>query len=419
VEKKMQLNKLFHKKIFPIDIESIFILFLSVGLIEEIARLLAVSTNNSHDLIDYISQVLYAIIFIYILMKITKNFFIQYKMVIIILTVVLLLFISAMIEPNILRLFKDSIRTIFLVCIPGFYLGRYVTRYDKILNKSKILVFLSFVYSILFMLYANISSDYLSASYLMLIPTLLSLIHFLSKKNFIYFIVTIFNIIVILTLGARGAILAVTIFLIFLMVLNPLSRGKKLLSISIPLSVFLFFLFFWAISSDFLFNYFPNSRTLSLLSSGSFFESSVRLTMYKYSISYSISNPIKFSGLFADRIILFEAFGRSNLLGFYLSDEAIGGMYAHNIFIEIILQFGVIFGFFVIYFLLKPILKALKKTLLNNEYKQYFRLYLVFLVSGLVYLMFSGSYLITPNFWLLLGFSLSIKRKGIKVKNNF
>jgi O-antigen ligase len=269
------------------------------------------------------------------------------------------------------------------------------------------------------MLYANISSDYLSASYLMLIPTLLSLIHFLSKKNFIYFIVTIFNIIVILTLGARGAILAVTIFLIFLMVLNPLSRGKKLLSISIPLSVFLFFLFFWAISSDFLFNYFPNSRTLSLLSSGSFFESSVRLTMYKYSISYSISNPIKFSGLFADRIILFEAFGRSNLLGFYLSDEAIGGMYAHNIFIEIILQFGVIFGFFVIYFLLKPILKALKKTLLNNEYKQYFRLYLVFLVSGLVYLMFSGSYLITPNFWLLLGFSLSIKRKGIKVKNNF
>ena len=415
----MQLNKLFHKKIFPIDIESIFILFLSVGLIEEIARLLAVSTNNSHDLIDYISQVLYAIIFIYILMKITKNFFIQYKMVIIILTVGLLLFISAMIEPNILRLFKDSIRTIFLVCIPGFYLGRYVTRYDKILNKSKILVFLSFVYSILFMLYANISSDYLSASYLMLIPTLLSLIHFLSKKNFIYFIVTIFNIIVILTLGARGAILAVTIFLIFLMVLNPLSRGKKLLSISIPLSVFLFFLFFWAISSDFLFNYFPNSRTLSLLSSGSFFESSVRLTMYKYSISYSISNPIKFSGLFADRIILFEAFGRSNLLGFYLSDEAIGGMYAHNIFIEIILQFGVIFGFFVIYFLLKPILKALKKTLLNNEYKQYFRLYLVFLVSGLVYLMFSGSYLITPNFWLLLGFSLSIKRKGIKVKNNF
>lgn len=78
--------------------------------------------------------------------------------------------------------------------------------------------------------------------------------------------------------------------------------------------------------------------------------------------------------------------------------QIIGGGYAHNIFIEILANFGVILGSFIILILICLIISSL----FTKENKRY-NMIIIWISVGFVHLFVSGSYLIEFKFWILLG----------------
>lgn len=73
------------------------------------------------------------------------------------------------------------------------------------------------------------------------------------------------------------------------------------------------------------------------------------------------------------------------------------GTYAHNIFLEVWLDFGIILGTLVLLFLIVFI----TKTFLRSNDK---KLFLLFFSLGFMPLLVSGSYLISIMFSILIGF---------------
>ncbi|GAG27707.1 unnamed protein product, partial [marine sediment metagenome] len=79
-------------------------------------------------------------------------------------------------------------------------------------------------------------------------------------------------------------------------------------------------------------------------------------------------------------------------------DVRLAGGYAHNLFLELLADFGIIFGTIIIIILLFLIIKSL---LTKNKEK--YRMIIIWLSLGFVSLMFSGTYMDTIGFWIFLG----------------
>ena len=88
-------------------------------------------------------------------------------------------------------------------------------------------------------------------------------------------------------------------------------------------------------------------------------------------------------------------------------DRVFTGWYAHNIFLELIVQFGIFIGGFLCVFLVYIVISSLRKA---RAEMQILSILLLFICTGLIKLLISGSYLIEPYFFLLLGFAISIRR---------
>lgn len=87
--------------------------------------------------------------------------------------------------------------------------------------------------------------------------------------------------------------------------------------------------------------------------------------------------------------------------------------YVHNIFIEVLVNFGVVMGglinVFLLYFAFKPIfIKDIKKS----------DMIIIWISIGFAHLLVSSSYLIDFKFWIYLGLGLkylNTKKKKIKL----
>ena len=137
------------------------------------------------------------------------------------------------------------------------------------------------------------------------------------------------------------------------------------------------------------------SRTLTLMLHSTDF-STGRTALYSKTLKAISEKPFLGYGLAGDRVIL-------------------GGTYPHNFFLEVIAQFGVIFGFLfsvliivlciVGFFANKPVVRDLTA---------------IFFSIGFIHLLLSGSYLTSANFWLLIaiGFDSICLHKRKQVSDN-
>lgn len=122
-------------------------------------------------------------------------------------------------------------------------------------------------------------------------------------------------------------------------------------------------------------------------------------------------NLIRLSGYEPDVDINIEyAIFQHPIVGHGIGAEyTILGTYSHNIFLDIILQGGFIFGgLFIILFIFKAIM-----AFVNEEDKLFF---FVLFCYGFVPLLISGSYLSSMSFWIFLGYLNKFSK--IKIKNH-
>ena len=83
-------------------------------------------------------------------------------------------------------------------------------------------------------------------------------------------------------------------------------------------------------------------------------------------------------------------------------------MYAHNFFIEIISQYGLLISSIIVMILIKLVTTNLKTTDSKGRI-----IYLVIVSYVFLNLMISSSYLINSPFWLFIGVSVNLKSRAI------
>lgn len=290
---------------------------------------------------------------------------------------------------------KSIIFPLFFTGLPSFIYAYSIRDWDILLETmkktSKLVFIVGIMISILvFTGNTSIGTYSMSLSYYMLLPAIVYMNDFIddiSMKNGLFLVISL---LVILALGSRGAIMCIGVFTI----LKAIRSLKDMAYIKLPLYLMTFFLTTVGfIFSNEIFEYLYNllldygiqSRSISL-----FLRSEVYLSgrdrLYKDVLQQIFNNPFRGLGLAGDRNIL-------------------GGGYVHNIFMEILSNFGIVMGMVIII----GLLILIKNCLFVKDIKKY-NMVIIWLSIGLVHLLVSSSYLIDFKFWISIGLLARISK---------
>ena len=284
----------------------------------------------------------------------------------------------------------------FFMVLPSFIYAlsiRNFVIFKNVLEKSSCIVF--FIGSILslfvFLGRASIGSYSMSLAYYMLLPSIVFLNNLFERISAKYFILLVLSLIVIISLGSRGPILCLLVF-VFLRTFRPSFRTsyKKIIMTSSVLGICTVGMIFFKNIINVMYNqlshYGFHSRTLYLFLNDRGVYLSGRSSIYQSIIAEILKNPILGIGLAGDRRIT-------------------DGTYAHNIYIELISNFGFILGFILILLITFLVIKSL---FIKDDIK--YILLTMWFCLGFIPLLISGSYLTSINFAIFLGVVIHINK---------
>lgn len=359
--------------------------------------------GNTSAIVENVRIIIFATLFLFVASRIVllKQFikymgFVGYTIIIII--------ISAFINyTEVQNIWLDGIVYFFGKSFVGFYFMKEIQDHEaaiKILNKF---IPLSIIYAIIYM-WDYDAGGYLynmSMSYSLVLPAILSMFIFIDRKNIIYLSATGAMLTVIMILGSRGPLLCFAVSTGVYMFIIKKYNFKNLVSYTaVVLTMTIIIAGFGDTIINYLLELYPSSRTINMFINNSALSDTGRNPIMQASLNQIIDFPLNMLGIFGDRILLSRA----------LNDETSLGLHPHNLFLELFLQFGVIIACGIIVFLLYLMLVGTRyayKCMDNG----FIKFYCLFFSLGFIQLFFSGSYLINPNFWILIALILSIETK--------
>ena len=206
-------------------------------------------------------------------------------------------------------------------------------------------------------------------------------------------------------LGTRGPIVCLILFLLMKILLTY----KNEMRVKIALVSFFFavgiplYLFYYDILNmliDLAKKTDLSARPALKILAGTFLEDKSRNKMSEYTTTLIRQNLLKGVGVGRDRVLL-ASLTNSNV------EDNVFGMYPHNIFLELLLQFGVFIGGAILLYLVV----ILFMTTFRNPDRDSMNVICIFIAVGFFPLLFSESYLSSHNFFAMLGFCLSQYRK--------
>jgi hypothetical protein len=279
---------------------------------------------------------------------------------------------------------------------------RDFTVFKKVMRRFSFIVFVfgSMIGYLLFSGSVSVDSYSMALSYYMLLPTIMFIDDFIDRFSIGKLLFTGISLFVIITFGARGPILCALVF-ILLKIIRPNSKltYKRALVYSGIIGFgglcFIYLDRILVVLNNFLLSFGIKSRSIMLFLRDEIHWSG-RDRIYEDLITEVANNPLFGIGIGGDRLLR-------------------GGGYPHNIFLEILLNFGVFFGALIIISLCSLIIK-----LLFIKNKKHYDIFIIWLCLGFVHLMISGSFIIDLKFWVFLGISLRLihhKRIESKIEN--
>ena len=275
--------------------------------------------------------------------------------------------------------------------VTGYVFARYLNTYVYL---KKYLFILSYVVVgisvvVYFFIPESDANQYMTLSYNMLLQLSFLIMNIPLKGKIIHYIFIVIGSFVVVFGGARGASLALIAELVLILLLKEYSHQKKFLVISMLVICLLVTVIFYKDILNLIGNWLNirglESRTLEILLKPLEDFSTGRLDIQ----SYLLKNWTVFGkGLYGDRFLL-----KSSLL--FSKDTS----YAHNLFVEWVVDFGVVTGVMLSCAFLVFLINAMK-----NKRIDVWSYIIVFIPTGFIHLMFSGSYLNqSPSFYILLG----------------
>lgn len=246
-----------------------------------------------------------------------------------------------------------------------------------------IAAFIGLLYAVLFLNGLVYLEGYsMPFSYALLFPTFI----LINKKQLIWTIVAVLVMIEMLAIGSRGAILISITYFLFVQFWGKMSFFRLLFyAIILILGIMLFF--------EPLVNFFSgvfdsvgiSSRTLRLLEADELItHDSGRDELSKAVWNLIDKSPIIGNGVWADRQYL--------------------DVYSHNVFLELLLDFGYL-GTLVILIIFGIVQIGIFRKLTVAHKSMY-----IMMISLLIQLLFSSSYLISFNVGMFLGFSYLLSK---------
>lgn len=344
------------------------------------------------NIVQLLSKVVVGIIFISVFPLVFKRCRIEF---ITIYYIALLIFLL-----NYLIFFDNRIYLIqllfpiFFMCLPAFLYSlciRNIKVFKETMKQASILVFIigTILGILIFSGKVSVGTYSMSLSYYMLLPTLIFLDELIDRFSLKSLLIVLVSLLIILLFGSRGALLCTLIFVFLKMIrftgkLTYIKLFYNLILSGVLLILLINFKPIFNYISNFLYlNFGIKSRSINLL-----LEEEVKLSgrdsIYRDVISELVNNPILGIGLAGDRRVL-------------------GGGYVHNIFLEILSDFGLLLGSIILILLIFLIIKSL-----FTKQKEKYNIFIIWISLGFIHLMVSSSYLIDIKFWIMLGIFVNL-----------
>ena len=249
----------------------------------------------------------------------------------------------------------------------------------------------------LYIAYINDPKYDMTSGYLLLLPLLVFTLSFIERQKIKDFIVSVFSVLFILLYGSRGPLLCwIFLIIISLLCLNSIKPMRRFALVFIgcivTLSLVVGYEYFLYILKDVSEFFDVNSRSISLLLNGEVVgHSSGRSVLLGYFIEKIKLSPV----------IGYGAFGA----------WPSPGEYPHNIFVELIVSFGIPLGVTLILGILFIVIRG---VLVSDMYTQ--KLIILFL-SMSVSLLVSGSFLTNWHFYVCIALCISVYNKNLYIKH--
>lgn len=233
----------------------------------------------------------------------------------------------------------------------------------------------------------------MSFSYNLLLPAMACVISFyvLREKSFFCLIIFIIALLGIVAYGSRGTILCIgigAIYIVFFLKRDISIRNKAIKLICII--ALLILLYFFNDIITFLASIFSESRTLLMLQNNNIFSDSGRDIYAELAKTTLEESPFHIFGLGGD------TYYYSNNMG----TEMNLGNHSHNLFRELLVSYGILFGGVLCSIIIFRIVISLKRAV-NDPSMQV--ICALFLVPFLPYILISGSTCQSFQYWLLIG----------------
>lgn len=276
-------------------------------------------------------------------------------------------------------------------CIPAFIIMASLKKYHVFNYVIKVTSYILYLFCIIYFFFYSMKIDNRSIGYDMVfgyeasLATMLMFENYLKSNKIINLLFVIIGVALVIIRGSRGSLFTLVIYFIVKMFINQRKNSKKLLLIigTAIISILTYNHLEMIISNTIVVmaNYGIYSRTLSSMLESTIIDSNGRDAIYNVLIYDIKENPIWGYGLFADRIKLNSG-------------------YAHNLAVEFLYNYGLIVGVL----LLTSLVTGILKVILNDNKNNYFAAFSMFTIGSL---MFSGSYLTSYYFYIMLGMLLS------------
>ncbi len=271
----------------------------------------------------------------------------------------------------------------------------------------------SWIIPIYVLLYAispkDLSTGYaysITFSYNLLLPAVASFYCFyvLKEKKIYALVISIIAIIGMIVYGSRGTIVCVGTAVIYILFFNRNTYSTKKFVIIIGGTIIAFSILFAKDSILSTLTYLlPNSRSLYLIQNSNFLWDSNRNNYFDMASRFLQDTPLKVTGLAGDVFVYGNKFG----LGVEL------GRHSHNIFVELIVSYGIILGGMACTIVVIKLLSTIVKSRWNSDIKD---MCAFIIIPLLPFTLISGSLCQSYQHWLLLGGAFSILNRQLSKK---
>lgn len=308
-------------------------------------------------------------------------------------------FLTMLITPQIKPVFSFFLLYYFSRDFVGYYLFSRLKNFKIFQDNIFLILIVAVGYSLMIIVQGFDNASYMASSYNLIIPTCILVMYGIKNFKMIYLIGGSVSFLTVFLYGARGALfclgVGITLFLLWNLIKEKVSVFNVILIACISGMVILVLLNYNEILRE-LYRL-TGSRTIRLIMSGNIVNGYGRREIYNAFIFEICKEPLKYRGILADRVLAAEM----------MKQPISRGTYAHNIIYEIVYEYGLILGTAILFFLFLIIGTCIYKVIKNKNY-DLFILYISIFPAGFCSLFFSGSYLTTHYFWILMGLTYNI-----------